>query len=416
MGRAITLLLIFNGLVLAMTDLQMGRSFLLLSAMLVNLLYLGLIRSSAFSKFMLPGFLLVLYLATRQLLIFSSDAFNVDSLAPIIFVVYSIIFVVIASSFNVFDYILIIRFFLYLNVLFGLPDYFGFDLNFLHVERNEIQRFRGLATEPNLLAIPLMIFYIGLHKSDLMYRFKNFDLILLIVVIYFTYSKAAYLFLLIFWIYTYLLHNISLFRRGIYFCIIILIVVSLDSIGWSNMLYKIPFYNNFISLIDLNKIYNYGLNEFIISLSFLDQLQGGSFGTRLATGVATLHTIVSDPLITLFGVGGGQSYIYVLDYIFRNGLENFEINYHLATNPKFITDKTYVLNFLSDYGLLGFSLLIIFLNKILNHKQKVTKFFGVPQKTLYAILLMFFTQSQFILIYLFLATALEQKKHLNTYL
>ena len=408
MGRALNLLLILNALVLTLTDLKMGRSLLLFCAIAVNLVYISTVGFKGISRFLISGFLLIVYLVVRQLVISWNVAIDIDSWAPIIFVVYSIFFILVADTFTERDVLCLIRFFLYGNVLFGIPDYFGLDMGVLHVEVNKIERFRGLTTEPNLLAIPIMMMYFGLYNSSINYRWKVVDMILMILVIFYTYSKAAYFGMLLLWIYSLFFQRLSGIKLIMFIPLLPIFFLIVNWLGWFDLLYTIPFYNNFLSLISITEIFNYGINDYIISLSFLDQFQGGSLGTRLATGVATVNTFLSSPVIFLFGVGGGMSYKFVLDYIYNNGLENYEINYHLLTNPRFITDKTYILNFLTDYGFVGFFLLMVFLTQALICIPGVKRGTSIQEKAIYSILVMFFTQTQFILVFLFLAFSIQR--------
>jgi hypothetical protein len=409
-GKALNLLLVLNALVLTLTDLKMGRSLVLFCAIVVNVLYISTVTSKSNPRVLVSGFFLVVYLVVRQLGVSQNDAIDLDSWAPIIFVAYSFIFILVADTFTERDVLYLIRFFLYGNVLFGIPDYFGLDISVLHVEVNTIERFRGLTTEPNLLAIPLMMMFFGLYTSSLSYRWKVVDMILMILVIFYTYSKAAYMGMLLLFIYSLFFQRHSGIKLIMFITILPIFFLIVNFLGWFDLLYMIPFYNNFLSLISITEIVNYGMNDYIISLSFLDQFQGGSLGTRLATGVATVNIFLSSPVIFLFGVGGGMSYKFVLEYIYNNGLENYEINYHLITNPKFITDKTYILNFLSDYGFIGFFMLMVFLTQAVVCFPGMKRCTWIQKKTIYSISVMFFTQTQFILVFLFLAFAFQRNK------
>lgn len=403
-GGAIQSVLFLNSIVLTFTDIQFGRTALLGIALCANVILFSFQDKFKAPKYSYLGFILVSYLCIRQTILLMNDvSIYSETTSAIMFILYTISFALFINMISPVDVIVIIaRYFLYFNLVFGIPDYFGIDLSLLHVETNDILRFRGLATEPNLLAMPLLIIFFGLLNSNEKYVFKRVDIAICLLMIYFSYSKAAYLGFVLIWVQPFYSKAITFrnFLKIISVLGVCLVVFNITNAA--DYLYKIPFYNNFISLIDFDLIASFGLNEYITSLSALDQFQSGSLGTRLATAVASVHTIFLSPFTFLFGVGGGDSYPYLIKYIFDNRLDNYELNMHLSYNPEFITDKTYVLKFITEYGFVGFALLASFLIKATRAINESIKA-GAIRILFYLVLCMLLNQSTFIFCYILVA-------------
>jgi hypothetical protein len=409
-SRLLKLILFLNALVLVFTDLEFGRTLLLVTAIGINAAIFIYQSRMRIPKYLFFGFVLALYLSLRQIfmLLIGEPQLYSETVSAVLFLIYTISFAILIKNIKFLQAILIARIFIYLNLVFGIPDFFGYDLLFLHVQQNEIFRFRGLATEPNLFALPLLLILFGIVQNEINYKFKKFDVFLCILMIYFTYSKAAYLGIIIVAMWSFIIKKLSFYyfikiSYGFTIFSFFLLTLNVDE-----YLYKIPFYNNFLSLIDINIILSLGLNEFIIYLTAFDQFQAGSLGTRLATAIASVHTIFSDAFSFVFGVGGGNSHPYLISYILSHGLNNYEINLHLADNPEFITDKTYILKFITEFGFLGYILLNIFLMSLfrqinlIEHKH----FFRALSFTTLAMML---TQSQFIFCFIIISLLITKQ-------
>ena len=160
-------------------------------------------------------------------------------------------------------------------------------------------------------------------------------------------------------------------------------------------------------------ILNLNISDYISSLSGFEQTQTGSLGTRLATFYSSIKIFLSDPLIFTFGTGGGNSYRYLIEYIFNNKLDNFELNVHYSNNPTFITDKTYLIKFITEFGIVGFILLLNFLRLILLSKNSLHA--QISNYFIYFIFLLL-CQSQFLLIFISVANYLYnvQNYYCNT--
>ncbi len=357
-ANIIRIVLFLNAVTLSFVDIKYGRTLILIIAFIANIiLLLSCINYRVGLKFIF-SLTLIVYLCFRQIILYSSNAnIYAGTILDIIFIAYVISFGSIISFLEKSSTLILIRFFIYFNLLFGLPDFFGYVIPILHIDGNDIMRFRGLATEPNLLAVPLLLCLIGIINNDDKYFFKKIDIIFCLLMIYFSYSKSAYLGLIYFLGYNYL-QTLFTFKNLLKFiCTSLMFVIIFNFTGIEYYLHKIPFYSNFISIIDWDLISNLQINDYIISLTALDQFQSGSLGTRLATAVASVHTIFDSCNNFLFGVGGGNSHSYLIPYIFDNGIDNFELNLHYTLAPEFITDKTYILKFFTEYGVIGVFLL-----------------------------------------------------------
>ncbi len=397
-------LLFLNALVLVFSDLVFGRTLLIFLAISANVAIFILQKGAKVPKYIYLGIGLTLYLSFRQILLYFSgeSRFYSESFSAILFISYAVSFSLHLSNIKSQNALLVGRIFIYLNFVFGIPDFFGLNILFLHVEQNEIFRFRGLATESNLLALPLLIILYALIRKEENYKFKQLDILVCIAMIYFTYSKAAYIGVIMILTSSFIFERFRakyVLKYGIGLSIVILLFYLLNG---HDYLYLIPFYNNFLAILDLNLILSFGINDYISSLAAFDQFQAGSLGTRLATAVASIHTIFNDSLNFIFGVGGGNSYPFLIDYIFENGLDNYELNLHLVSNPEFITDKTYALKFIAEYGFAGFIILMFFYLRTAATLRSFESI-GWSQFSLLLAFFMLLTQSQFIFLFLLIA-------------
>jgi hypothetical protein len=394
---------VVNSLVLIFTDLQFGRTILLFCAIIFNSLVYKSIRSYRGVKLELIAIILVGYLSLRQILmIFTGISIYSETFSTPLFLIYTSSFLLIIPLLAVKGLTIIIRLFIYINFLFGIPDFFGVYLPFLHVDVNNILRFRGLANEPNLLAIPVLIFLYGLRNSFLRNKYYRLDLFLCIAMIILSFSKAAFFGIgFIYFSESFpKLNNLKVFAKTI--ITIVLSIMFFKLFGLTNYLYLLPFYNNFITLLDLELLLSFKLNDYIISLKYFDQFQSGSLGTRLATAVASFDTIIRSPLNFLFGVGGGNSYKHLIDYILINNLENYELEMHIKFNPEFVTDKTYLLKFLTEYGFFGAALLLKYF--ICGLRMIISKFpNNFPGMIAFFLLTMILNQSPFLFVFLYIS-------------
>lgn len=394
-----------NSLVISFTDLEYGKSILLFTSILFNIL-LSLqcgIKSKKVSRPTLYAILLIFYLLVRQIILLANNYnFNSETYSTLLFLTYTFCFASCLPYLMYHHLIAIVRIYVYFNLFFGLPDFFGFDIGFTHTSSNVISRFRGLANEPNLLAIPLLLFAVSLFFIKKKSHIIKFDIIVSILMIFLSYSKSAYLVLAI--LIFYFAFKSKMIKKVFIFSTILILVLLVYLLR--EKLYLLPFYNNFISLLDFNLLIKLRLNEYISLLSQFDQSQAGSLGTRLTTFIASVYTIFSNLQVFIFGVGGGFSHTLLIDYIFSNNLENYELRYHLFNQPDFITDKTYLVKFMLEYGLIGIFLLYLFLFSVIYKGYRFSR-----ENRLYHYFLMtlvlFLCQSHFFLVFIFISLYLH---------
>jgi hypothetical protein len=377
---------------MSFTDLVNGKSILLLSCILLNILFA--LNNGINKKYYFLA-ILPLYIFIRQLFVFWDVGVNFDSLNFLIFYFYFVSFILAFHAVKnkkifIFSFVII---YVLLNFFFGFLDYININLPFIHSDSNQHGRFRGLSSEPNTLAIPLALiiaqifFYSENNKLSNKYKYLVYVLSSLMIIL--STSKAAYLFIITFLILIFIT-RISLLRFITLCSLLFSLWIILNNIYFYE---NLSFFNSFISLINLDQIFNEGMDSFIRTLSSLDQFQSGSFGTRLATLYGSLTIFFSSPF---FGYGEGATYKYLANYIFNNNLENRELIDHFANNPAFITDKTFLVKFLLDYGITGALLLFFTLSKII--KVVIPNKISVPQVVL-LLSLFFLTQNQFLLVF-----------------
>jgi hypothetical protein len=318
-----------------------------------------------------------------------------DNFSFFIFYSYFLSFILIYISIREKRKFIIFIFSIYvvLNFIFGIFDYINIDIPFIHTFSNDSERFRGLSIEPNILAVPLTLCMIGYYNYLKNYNLINSNFLILafcsFIMIWLSGSKAAYILLIL-----YILMKFFSRYRFIYFIVFLSFFIFIISIlDYSGILQNFSFFNSFILLINYEIIINQGIGQFIQYLSSLDQFQSGSFGTRIATLYSSLSIIWLSPF---FGFGEGLSYPYISDYIFTNNLENLELRSHLVNNPAFITDKTFLVKYLVDYGFIGVAILCLTYMKLIreNISHKLTKI-----QIAMVIAFIFLNQSPFILVF-----------------
>jgi hypothetical protein len=386
-------LVILNTLVLSLTDMQHGKSILLLLCIFSNLLFS--LRSGIDKNYYFL-FFLPLYILVRQIFAFQPIGISFDKFNFLIFYSYFISFILVCSVINNKNsFILSISIvYIVLNFIFGLLDFLNINLPIIHTDINHSGRFRGLSIEPNNLAIPLALilagFFIFNKHNKLSYTYIYIIYFQLITMIVLSSSKAAYLLIIIF--------SILIFISSINYTKVIifsfLLILSCLIIYNYDLLKSYTFFTSFILLINMDMIINAGMDEFIRHLASLDQFQSGSFGTRLATFYGSLSIF---PNSLFFGYGEGYTHLYLSDYIFNNNLQNSELIDHLNNNPHFITDKTFIIKFLLDYGFIG-ALIFIYtmyncIIKLIPCKLSNFQIFSILQ-------ILFLTQNQFILVFI----------------
>jgi hypothetical protein len=158
------------------------------------------------------------------------------------------------------------------------------------------------------------------------------------------------------------------------------------------------FFIKFIDLVLNNPNLSLDIVSFIQSLNEVDQFISGSLSTRLATFYASIYLFFTNFKIFIIGAGGGESYVYIQQLIYELGINSYEINIHRLSQPQYITDKTFLLKFTIEYGLIGLIAIFSFLRKLsLNNTLLI-----------YFILLLFFTQNYFILCFMYLFSSLKK--------
>lgn len=398
----VSFLSIINSTVITFSDLVAGRSFLLLICITLNIIFYFFLKVKNNNIYYI--LILPVYVIFRQIFSVDFSKIEFDNFSFLIFYSYFISFILVYISVKEKRKFIIgfLTFYILSNFIFGIFDYINIDIPFVHTFSNNSERFRGLSIEPNILAVPLTLCMIGYYYYLKKYKlFNNNHLIIFsisIIMIWLSGSKAAYT-LFIIYILINLLDRYNSFHILFFLLCFILIILTLF---FSGVLQNFSFFNSFLLLIEPDIIINQGVESFIQYLSSMDQYQAGSFGTRMATLYSSLSIIWGSPF---FGFGEGLSYSYISDYIFLNNLENLELVNHLTNNPAFITDKTFLVKYLVDYGFVGLTILFLTYIKIIrgNISNRFTKI-------QFAMVFSFFllNQSQFILvfatIYLYLST------------
>ena len=400
------LLTIINSAVITFSDLVTGRSFLLLICITLNTIFyfLKVKNNNIYYILILP-----VYVIFRQIFSVDFSKIEFDNVSFLIFYSYFISFILVYISVKEKRKFIIgvLNFYVLSNFVFGIFDYINIDVPFVHTFSNNSERFRGLAIEPNILAVPLTLSMLGYYCYLKKYKlFNNNYLIILsisIAMIWLSGSKAAYT-LFIFYLLINLLNRYNFFHILFFLLCFISIILTLF---YSGVLQNFPFFNSFILLIEPDIIINQGIESFIQYLSSMDQYQAGSFGTRMATLYSSLSIIWGSPF---FGFGEGLSYPYISDYIVTNNLENLELASHLVNNPAFITDKTFLIKYLVDYGFIGLAILFLTYAKFIrsNISNKLTKI-----QIAMVITFILLNQSPFILVFATIYLSLTAATKLN---
>lgn len=367
----ILLLAIINSIVITFNDLLTGKSILLLICIILNTTF-SLIRFKSNSIYYI--LILPIYVILRQIFSVDFSKLEFDNFSFFIFYSYFISFILVYISVKEKSKFItvMLTFYVLSNFVFGIFDFINIDIPFVHTFSNDSERFRGLSIEPNILAVPLTLSMIGYYNYLKNYNLVNVNFLILltcsVIMIWLSGSKAAYI-LFIFYLVTTFFSRYRLIHCLLFLSFFIFIILVSNYFG---LLQIFTFFNGFILLIDSEIIINQGIRQFIQYLSSLDQFQAGSLGTRIATLYSSLSIIWLSPF---FGFGEGLSYPYISDYIFTNNLDNLELASHLVNNPAFITDKTFLVKYLVDYGFIGLAILFLTYAKFIrdNISNKLTK-------------------------------------------
>lgn len=392
-------ILSLNFIIITFANIPFGKSIILFLGILFNTLFYFANRIKFKSQaYHLWGILFLSYIFLRQIILFLAEnpTFHFENFSMLIFTSYSLSFIVFCNFLNKNHLPIFIVCFIVCNFIFGFLDYFG--VSYLHESNNMFSRFRGLSEEPNLIIPILVMFYFMI--DDVFYsKLINLLLKLLILsMIIFSSSKAGILlFFIIFLIETFRSQN---FRRMIFIAIVFLF----SFLYLQTLFLNSDFFIKFISLVFNNPNLSLDIVSFIKSLNEIDQFISGSLSTRLATFYASIYLFFTNFQIFIIGAGGGESYIYIQQLIYELGINSYEINIHRLSQPKYITDKTFLLKFTIEYGLIGFIIIFSFLRKLAMNNILL----------IYFILLLLFTQNYFILCFMYLFSSLKNAININS--
>ena len=247
-----------------------------------------------------------------------------------------------------------VRVYVYLHALGGLLD-LHMNIYPLHVSENEIGRFRGLANEPNLIAIPLALILLSGISGFLKTKLFYWEKLLLAAMIFFSMSKFAFLLIIVsmswLWFRTILEGSI------LYMVVILLSVVTIYHLPYSYY-YRFPLYSGLIQFINLEYFVSMRALDYLLFLIDSNQFLGGSLTTRAITFYTSIIVLLENPQFIIFGTGGGNSYLFLIDYLRANDLFNHELRLHLGSYPPFITDKTYILKNTVEFGAIMYIVLV----------------------------------------------------------
>lgn len=347
------MILFFNLPVIVFTDLAFGKSIIIVCAIVTNLI--GLLRLPKIGKGSATlGLLFIIVFARQMTEVFSIHPTYVETFLPCLYFLYIASLAHHLKNSPTLVLVVGIRTYIWANFLFGLLDLLGIYYPF-HEGPNISERFRGLASEPNLIAIPLCLLIISYFRTSLSIKITRIEAVLMLGMVLFSTSKIAIILLLGYFIATNILQITSKGWIKIFIFICILFSVTLLPgkmyAGW-------PIYNGFIKYLDISFILQFNFEAYINVLIESNQFLAGSMTTRLITSYGSIYFLYLEPIWLIWGVGGGNSYIYLIQVLGDLNLFNYELLLHLDNYPPFVSDKTFALKFIFEFGFVAYLLLI----------------------------------------------------------
>lgn len=344
---------IFNLAVLILVDVAFGQTAIIATSICLNLLLS--VKRATFTTSEVLFMMIVAFVITRQFLIIFSDLeIYIETVIPVLAWLYIASFVLYLKKININMILVGVRVYVYLHALGGFLD-LQVNIYPLHGHENEIGRFRGLANEPNLIAIPLALILLSGISGSLKTRLFYWEKLLLAAMIFFSMSKFAFLLIIVsiswLWFRTILKGSI------LYVVLILLSVVTIYHLPYSYY-YRFPLYSGLIQFINWDYFASMRVLDYLLFLKGSDQFLGGSLTTRAITFYTSIIVLLENPQFIIFGTGGGNSYLSLIESLRANDLFNHELQLHLVSYPPFITDKTFILKNTLEFGAIMYILLV----------------------------------------------------------